>query len=170
MTTAIVRWEPERTVLAEFERLADELFEPLFEPLIDWRAPLFGDVMPYGGLEVADEGDAFVVRAPLPGLREDQIRIELEGRRLTIRAEAEDRRNGRTSARRWEAEVWVPEDADADRAEARLERGILEVRLPRKHGARRTILRITPEGVVREEGKPRRWRIPFARHLLRRGR
>lgn len=66
--------------------------------------------------------------------------------------------------------MWVPEGADPDRAEAHLERGILEVRLPRKSGVRRTVLRITPEGVVREEEKPRRWRIPFARTLFRRGR
>ncbi len=167
MATALVRWEPPRSLLADFERVVDDLFAPLLDGEESW----FSDLPSFAsGVEVSDEGDAFVVRAPFPEVREDQVRIELNGRRLSLVAEAEERRNGRRSARRWEAEVWVPEDADPDRAEAHLERGILEVRLPRKSGVRRAVLRITPEGVVREEGKPRRWRIPFARTLFRRGR
>lgn len=165
MTTAIVRWEPATSLLRRVERLVDDLVGPLVDH--DWLGlealfPADGD------LELVDEGGAFVVRAALPGIPEDAVRVELEGERLTVRVDADVRRDGWSETYQARAELWLPAAVDADKAEAHLERGILEIRLPKRGDRRRAVLRITPQGTVREEPKGGVWRIPFARRLLRR--
>ena len=48
--------------------------------------------------DITDKGDSFVLEADLPGFKKDDIRIDLENDRLTIRAERrsehEDNKNG----------------------------------------------------------------------------
>ena len=48
--------------------------------------------------DISDKGDAFVLEADLPGFKKDDIKIDLENDRLTIKAERhsehEDNRNG----------------------------------------------------------------------------
>ena len=48
--------------------------------------------------DISDKGDAFVLEADLPGFKKDDIEIDLENDRLTIKAERhsehEDNRNG----------------------------------------------------------------------------
>ena len=48
--------------------------------------------------DITDKGDAFVLEADLPGFKKDDIKIDLENDRLTIKAERrsehEDNRNG----------------------------------------------------------------------------
>lgn len=164
MTTAIVRWQPE-TLVRRLERLVDDLVAPLVDH--DWLG--FEELFPADrDLELLDEGGAFVVRAALPGVREDDVRVELEGQKLTVRVDADVRRDGWSETYQARAELWLPAAVDADKAEAHLERGMLEVRLPKRGDGRRTVLRITPQGSVREEAKGGVWRLPFARRLLRR--
>lgn len=48
--------------------------------------------------DISDKGDSFVLEADLPGFKKDDIKIDLENDRLTIKAERrsehEDNRNG----------------------------------------------------------------------------
>lgn len=172
-TTQLVRWEPGSLM----ERLEREFEDFVRMPLAPWRwawefdfDELLGGSM---DVELYEGDDDYVVRAALPGVPEDRVHIELEGDLLTIRVDEEheeERRDGRAAVqRRFRAAVRIPGPVDADKARAHLERGVLEVTLPKTEASRRKVIRITPSGVERVERSGRRWRLPlFRRRLLER--
>ncbi len=166
-TTQLVRWEP-GSLMEGLEREWEEL---LRAPLAPWRwdweldfDELLGGSM---DVELYEGGDDYVVRAVLPGVPEDRVHVELEGDLLTIRVDEqheEERRDGRAAVqRRFQAAVRIPGPVDADKAQAHLERGVLEVVLPKTEAARRKVIRVTPSGVERVERSGRRWRLPLFR-------
>jgi HSP20 family protein len=125
----------------------------------DWQAGL--GAMPGWApqLEVEQQGDELVVRADLPGMKKDDVQVELEKGLLTIRGERrEERRDEREgffrserSYGRFERSLRLPESVDPSRCDARFEDGVLEVRmrLPEgQEGGRKQI----PIRASREEG------------------
>jgi HSP20 family protein len=111
----------------------DEL-ERLFDELTDFGTGP-GRATP---VDVADEGDAFVVVVDLPGFSTDDIDVQLDDERtLAIRATREDSERFTDDAyvrreRRRESvdrTVTLPEVVDPDRAEATVDDGVLTVRL-----------------------------------------
>jgi len=103
-------------------------------------------------MEVFAEGDQLVVRAELPGLKKEDIHIDLENDVLRIAGERRDEqreeREGfyRTerSYGRFERAIRVPQGTDPASCDARFEDGVLELRLKMP------------------EEKPRGQRIPIA--------
>ncbi len=92
--------------------------------------------------DLYDAGAAFVVRVDLPGVKEGDLEIIAEGSTLTIRGqrEADGRRNERylyceRPVGRFARTIELPERVDADRVEATLKLGILEITLPRDRTA-----------------------------------
>ena len=90
---------------------------------------------PPADLEESDE--AYLVEIELPGVRKDDLDIEVAGRRLTVTGERREkervgilRRRERTVGR-FRYEVLVPGDIDEDGAAAGLDDGVLTVRLPK---------------------------------------
>jgi HSP20 family protein len=101
-----------------------------------------------GGLavDVADEGDSFVLTADLPGFERDDIDVEVHERTLRIDAthqserEEEHEEDGKyvqreRSKRSLSRSVTLPEDVDEDDASASFENGVLTVTLPKSHAA-----------------------------------
>jgi HSP20 family protein len=89
-------------------------------------------------IEVFEREGEFVVRADLPGLKKDDIRVEatenaliLEGER---RKEHEERREGfyrsERSYGRFSRAIPLPEGVDTEAVKAEFKNGVLEVRLP----------------------------------------
>jgi HSP20 family protein len=83
---------------------------------------------------------------PLPGLRPDQVQIELDGDRLRIRAErGPDAPEGarallrERAAWRIDEELRLNDRVDTTGIEASLADGLLRVRLPRRSGGARAI-------------------------------
>jgi HSP20 family protein len=101
---------------------------------------------PLGDLEELD--DAWLVRVELPGVRRDDVDIQLSGRRLVVRAERKEterkgilRRNTRTTGRYY-LEAVLPSEVDPEGVEAKLEDGVLTIRVPKpeaEHGGPRRI-------------------------------
>ena len=89
-------------------------------------------------LEVFQRGNELVVRADLPGMRPDDVQIDVEDGVLTIsgerREESEDRERGFYRSERsygaFSRSIALPEDVDEDRVQARYEHGVLEVTVP----------------------------------------
>ncbi|HLK10795.1 MAG TPA: Hsp20/alpha crystallin family protein [Candidatus Binatia bacterium] len=89
-------------------------------------------------LEVAERGGKLVVRADLPGLAKDDVRVEVRDDALCIegerRQEREEKRKGlyrseRTYGRFYR-EVPLPEGVDPEQATASFKNGVLEVTMP----------------------------------------
>ncbi len=98
-------------------------------------------------VNVRDENDAFVLTAPVPGLKADDLDIQvledvvrIEGKFAQDENEylLQELPNG--SIRR---ELRMPSALDADKVEARITDGVLTLRLPKAESARPKAIKIT---------------------------
>jgi HSP20 family protein len=98
--------------------------------------------------DLEERDDAYVVNVEVPGCDRDDIRIEMEGRRLSVHAEREEGpregtlRSSTRSGRHLHHEVTLPADVDAENIEASLERGVLTIRIPKSETAGRRRIEI----------------------------
>ena len=121
----------------------DRLNRQLSEYLESWhRAPtLLGEgFTPLADVEETD--DAFTVEIELPGVRKDDLDIEVAARRLTVTGERKERqrvgilRRRERVVGRFHYEVALPADVEEDGVEAHLDDGVLTIRLPKPVGDR----------------------------------
>lgn len=138
-----------RDLLQDFERRFDELRRELLgaparapnEALLGTRSPL---------ADLVDEGDAFVLTAELPGVRKQEIAIDVQDDSIRIRAQSSrsDEKASRSWVRRERASVAyerllsLPEEVSADQASAKFEDGLLTVRIPKVEPGKRAGHRI----------------------------
>ncbi|HVM05642.1 MAG TPA: Hsp20/alpha crystallin family protein [Acidimicrobiales bacterium] len=116
----------------------DRLNRQLGDYLESWRQlpSLLGEgFTPPADVEESD--DAFTVEIELPGVRKDDLDIEVAGRRLTVTGERKERqrvgilRRRERVVGRFHYEVVLPADVEEDGVEARLDDGVLTIRLPK---------------------------------------
>jgi HSP20 family protein len=90
-------------------------------------------------MDLVERDDHLVLRADLPGLSEDDIRIEVQDSVLTVsgdrKTEHEEKREGYYRMERasgsFSRSVTLPEGIDADKIDASFDKGVLEVRIPK---------------------------------------
>jgi HSP20 family protein len=132
----IVRWEP----LRELGSLQNEM-NRLFNTVFDTPAPGNGGTLRrwVPAMDLVESVDHFVLRADLPGMGEEDIKIEFEDGTLTIsgerKAEHEEREEGYYRVERafgtFSRSLTLPKGIDADGVSANFDRGVLEVRIPK---------------------------------------
>jgi HSP20 family protein len=137
-TTGPERWDP----LEELEQVSERMRRMLAETFGGRLTPIVeGKWAPAVDIEEAD--DAYVVEADLPGVKRNDVNIELVGNELTITGEIKEReRKGalRRQTRRighFEYRVTLPNQVDAEKIEANLADGVLTVRVPKAERAQR---------------------------------
>ena len=88
-------------------------------------------------IEIAQRGDRLLVRAEIPGVPQDQIRVTCEDNRLVIEGERalpsdpqEDLLGSERAHGKFRRVIALPDGADANKAEARFDNGVLEVSMP----------------------------------------
>jgi len=92
--------------------------------------------------DVTETEDAYLVEVELPGVKREDITIDLVGSELAISGElTEKERQGlfRHRTRRtgqFSYQVTLPRDVDADKIEASLADGVLTVRVPKSEAAK----------------------------------
>jgi HSP20 family protein len=134
---AIIRWEPARelqTIQQEMNRLFGTFFDGEGVTAENGLARRWIPPM-----DLVEDDDSFILRADLPGVREDDVNVELEDNVLTVsgerRAEHEERKEGyrrvERASGRFSRSLTLQEGVDAERVEARFEHGVLEVRIPK---------------------------------------
>lgn len=93
--------------------------------------------------EEEDTGDAYVVRAELPGVPRERVSVELDGKELHISGTVDETTGGSALRRRTGSFAYgirVPGDVDSARIQARVADGVLTVTLPKSgQPARRSI-------------------------------
>ncbi len=137
------RWDPFRDATS-FRDAMDRLFqETFFRPARD-LIPGNRTAIP---VDVREEGNTYVVHATIPGVNPNDISITVQGNVLTLRGQTqleEERREQnyimreRRSGTFYRA-ITLPEDVNADQAQARYENGVLTIALPKaeQQGPRR---------------------------------
>ena len=104
-----------------------------------WGFPAAGDLRLKPSVNVRETDTEVVVTAEMPGLDTSDVDLTIRGHALVIRGvKREEREDARGSVhvaeRRYGSflrTVALPDDVDAERAEARVDRGVLTVRLPK---------------------------------------
>ena len=132
---SIIRWEP----LRELSSLQNEM-NRLFNTVVDAPAGNAGTLrrwMP--AMDLVESDDHYVLRADLPGMREEDVAIEFEDNVLSIsgerKAEHEDRKEGFYRVERafgaFSRTLTLPKGIDPEAISAGFENGVLEVRIPK---------------------------------------
>ena len=94
-----------------------------------------GAFTPLADLEETD--DAYVAEIELPGVKLEDLSVEVAGRRLTVTGERKERervgilRRRTRTVGRFHYEVLLPGDVDEDGVTASLHEGVLTVRVPK---------------------------------------
>jgi HSP20 family protein len=99
--------------------------------------------------DVAETDDAYLVHVELPGIRRDQVDVQLLDRELVIRGdikEEEEDGKRRSSSRRtgrFEYRTYLPGDVKADQVSAQLSDGVLTVTVPKSEAAKPRRIEVT---------------------------
>lgn len=119
----------------------DRLFEESFVRPWSQLGVSEGRGMP---LDVIDEGDHIAVEATLPGVKAEEVDVRIEGNTVSIRAESE--RDKETSEDKYtyreryhgvvQRSFTLPSEVDSEKAEAKLENGVLRLLLPKVERAK----------------------------------
>lgn len=135
--------------LTRFERL-DDLFPEVFRRFMQ---PTLLNAEPLAEIRVdIDERDKdYVVRAEIPGVKKDDIRVEIDGNRVSIAAEVKKEQEGKNDGRVLVRETYrgavsrsftLAHDIDEASSTAKLEDGVLKLTLPKREGERHRLVAI----------------------------
>ena len=134
---ALVRWEPVRelnSIQSEMNRLFNTFFDTTTTGNGNGGARRWIPAM-----DLVETEEHFVLRADLPGMAEDDVKVELQDGVLTIagerQAEHESRKEGFYRLERatgsFSRSLTLPDGVDPDAIAASFDRGVLEVRIPK---------------------------------------
>ena len=134
----------------EFDRLFNTLFDRSAAEARSWTP----------AMDLVEAEDHFLLRADLPGLREEDVNIEVRDNTLRIsgerKAEHEQRERGWYRLERqfgkFSRALTLPEGINADAIEASFDHGVLEVTIPKPE--ERKPRRIAIKGSANGNGKP----------------
>jgi HSP20 family protein len=135
----LIRWEPARemmTLREAMDRLFDDAFtRPLSLGGNNWSVP---------AVDMYQTENEVVVKAALPGIKPDEVQIDVTGEVLQLKGEVKQKEETKEKAyhireQRWgmfERSIVLPTEVVADKAQAEFENGILTITLPKAEEAK----------------------------------
>ena len=131
----LIRWEPAREMMTLREAM-DRLFDDAFTRPLSIRD---GWSMATPAIDMYQTDNEVVVKASIPGMKADDVQINITGDVLTLKGEfkQEDERKERAWHIReqrfssFERSVALPTAVKTDKADAVFENGILTITLPK---------------------------------------
>lgn len=139
MANNLTRFSP-FSDLARFDAFHD--FDDFF------KHPFLGNLIPTQAnprinLDVTESDQSYVVKAEVPGVKKEDIKVTVDGNTVTIRAESKrntEEKQGETVVRSeryfgvQSRNFSLPHDIDDGKSSARYQDGILELTLPKRAG------------------------------------
>lgn len=103
-------------------------------------------------VDIFEDKDAILVRAELPGVRSEDVKVEVENNILTLRGQRkldhEDKKDGYHRVERWHGsftrQFMLPRTVDSETIDAQLKDGVLTVKLPKKSEIRQRTIAVKP--------------------------
>ena len=135
--TNLTRWEPERemmTLRQAMDRLFDDAFTRPFSSIRDG-----GSTGSSPAIDMYQTDNEVVVKAALPGIKADEVQINVADNILTIKGqtkyeEEKQEKSWHIREHRWgtfERSVMLPTGVMSDKAKADFDNGILTITLPK---------------------------------------
>jgi len=140
----LIRWEPAREMMSLREAM-DRLFEDAFTRPLSLRER---DGWSVPAIDMYQTDNDVVVKAALPGIKADEVQINVSGDVLSLKGEMKHEEEKQEKAwhiheQRWgsfERSVSLPTSVVAEKAKAEFENGVLTITLPKAEEAKpRTI-------------------------------
>ena len=143
MAVTLTRWHP-LDDLAGLRTRLDRMFEEMANGEQRGWAP---------SVDLVEEKDRLVLRADIPGIQPDDVKIDVEDDVLTISGEhtEEEEKKEEHYVRRerrygsFERSMALPKGVSPDDIEASVKDGVLEVTIPLPEGAERKAVTIKPK-------------------------
>ena len=129
-------WSP-MSELGQLNERMRRMLEQTFGGMLDEPAGWIPAV------DIEEREDAYVVEAEVPGVKREDVNIEVAGKELTISGEIKEReREGVIRRRtrrvgRFEFRVALPSEVNPEGVDAKLNDGVLTVRVPKAERAHR---------------------------------
>jgi HSP20 family protein len=152
---ALIRWEPARE-LQTIQQEMNRLFGAAFDSQAGAANSNPRRWIP--AMDLVEENDHFVLRADLPGVEEEGVKVELEDNVLTISGERNSEHEERTggyhrierASGSFSRSLTLPEGVDPESIQANFKNGVLEVRVPKpeERKPRRVAINVGDQPVV----------------------
>ncbi len=144
MPGALTRWEP----IAELGELRSR-FDRMFEELTDGHERAW-----IPAVDVERENGNLVIRADVPGIKPEEVKIQIEDDILTVSGEHEERKEDKDKhflrrERRYGSfsrSMALPPGVEAKKIKAKTHDGVVEVTIPLPKEAKKEKIEITPTG------------------------
>jgi HSP20 family protein len=149
--TNLTRWEPDRemmTLREAMDRLFDDAFTRPFSLMRDggstWSSP---------AVDMYQTDNEVVVKAALPGIKADEVQINVTGDILTLSGEMKHEEEKKDKSwhireHRWgafERSVRLPTSVISDHAKADFDNGILTITLPKSEKVKPKTITVKPK-------------------------
>jgi HSP20 family protein len=141
------RWEQQSEVEQATDRIRRMLDQTFGEG--GWRTLMRTASVLTPPVDIEEQDDAYLIEVELPGVKRDDVDIELVGNELTISGEFKERERAgilRKRTRRigrFELRVGLPNRVDPEGIQAQLEHGVLAVRVPKSEAAQRRRIEVS---------------------------
>jgi HSP20 family protein len=133
----IARFDP-------FNSIVDDLFKGFLVRPVAYDTPRLS-------VDVTEKNGAYLVTADLPGVKKEDIHVDIDGAQVTLTAEVKREKETAEGERVLHVErsygkvsrsFALPQELDEAKAEARFRDGVLELTLPKKAEAARKAITI----------------------------
>lgn len=139
MSKSLQRWFENKTS-NPFREIAkaEEAFERILEEMKNNR--ISGSEMEFSpSCDIEEDGNKYLMKFDLPGVKKDQVKVEIDGDRLTVRAERKEEKKSETK-KKYLSEVsygsyvrtfTMPGPIEEKSIDAKFEDGVLTVSVPK---------------------------------------
>ncbi len=136
----VLRWE---ALDDQFDNLVRNIFRPVAVTTRDVVAPI--------RLDVSENENAYIVHADMPGVKKDDIKIEIDGNQVSISAETKNEKDVKDGERVLRSERYygkvsrsftLTQEVDEAAASAKYDNGVLELALPKKAVAKAKLVAV----------------------------
>ncbi len=141
----------------EMDRWFDDAFKSFgmpsratrFEPGKLFESGMRGFFRPQ--IDICGDENCYEISLDVPGLKEEDLSLEIEGDVLSIKGSKEERSEDKDkhyyrverSYGSFQRTLALPDDADAEKITASLDKGVLKLEIPRRQAAEKDVKRIS---------------------------
>lgn len=101
-------------------------------------------------VEVTDKEKEYDIRAELPGVKKEDLDIDVEKNTITIRAKKEEENEEGSKGYKksefkygeFSRSVYLPQDINIEKTEAKLEHGVLKIQAPKMYEAKESVKKL----------------------------